>query len=150
MPQSLSSVLIHLVFSTKNREPFLSPAVEAELHPYMATIFRDHESPSLIIDGTFDHIHALFALCRTITIANLVEEVKTGSSKWLKTKGREFRNFHWQRGYGAFSIGQSNVAELKRYIRNQKQHHRRITFEDEYRVFLKRYEIGFDERYVWD
>jgi len=94
MPQSLSSVLIHLVFSTKNREPFLSPAVEAELHPYMATIFRDHESPSLIIDGTFDHIHALFALCRTITIANLVEEVKTGSSKWLKTKGREFRNFH--------------------------------------------------------
>ena len=150
MPQSLSSVLIHLVFSTKNREPFISPAVEAELHPYMATIFRDHESPSLIIDGTFDHIHALFALCRTITIANLVEEVKTGSSKWLKTKGREFRNFHWQRGYGAFSIGQSNVAELKRYIRNQKQHHRRITFEDEYRVFLKRYEIGFDERYVWD
>jgi len=150
MPQSLSSVLIHLVFSTKNREPFLSPAVEAELHPYMATIFRDHESPSLIIDGTFDHIHALFALCRTIAIANLVEEVKTGSSKWLKTKGREFRNFHWQRGYGAFSIGQSNVAELKRYIRNQKQHHRRITFEDEYRVFLKRYEIGFDERYVWD
>ena len=150
MPQSLSSVLIHLVFSTKNREPFLSPAVEAELHPYMASIFRDHKSPSLIIDGTFDHIHALFALCRTITIANLVEEVKTGSSKWLKTKGREFRNFHWQRGYGAFSIGQSNVAELKRYIRNQKQHHRRITFEDEYRVFLKRYEIGFDERYVWD
>jgi hypothetical protein len=92
----------------------------------------------------------LFALGRTITIADVVEEVKTGSSKWVKTKGREFRNFHWQRGYGAFSIGQSNVGELKRYIRNQKQHHRRVTFEDEYRVFLKRYEIGFDERYVWD
>ena len=150
MPQSLSSVLIHLVFSTKNREPFLLPAVEAELHPYMATIFRDHDSPSLIIDGTTDHVHMLFALGRTITIADVVEEVKTGSSKWVKTKGREFRNFHWQRGYGAFSIGQSNVGELKRYIRNQKQHHRRVTFEDEYRAFLKRYEIGFDERYVWD
>ena len=116
MPQSLSSVLIHLVFSTKNREPFLLPAVEAELHPYMATIFRDHDSPSLIIDGTTDHVHMLFVLGRTITIADVVEEVKTGSSKWVKTKGREFRNFHWQRGYGAFSIGQSNVSELKRYI----------------------------------
>jgi REP element-mobilizing transposase RayT len=150
MPQSLSSVLIHLIFSTKNREPFITPTIESELHPYMATIFREHDSPSLIIGGTTDHIHALFALGRTITIADLVEEVKTGSSKWLKTKGLEFRNFHWQRGYGAFSIGQSNVEELKRYIRNQKEHHRRITFQDEYLKFLKRYEIGFDERYVWD
>ena len=80
----------------------------------------------------------------------MVEEVKTCSSKSLKTKGREFRNFHWQRGYGAFSIGQSNLAELKRYIRSQKEHHRRVTFEDEYRKFLERYEIGFDERYAWD
>ena len=128
MPQSLSSILVHVVFSTKNREPFISPAIESELHPYMATIFREHNSPSLIIDGTDNHVHALFALARTITIANLVEEVKTGSSKWIKTKGREFRDFHWQKGYGAFSIGQSNVATLKRYIRNQKQHHRRVSF----------------------
>ena len=116
----------------------------------MATIFRQHNSPSLIIDGTTDHIHALFALGRTITVADLVEEIKTGSSRWIKTKGHEFRNFHWQRGYGAFSIGQSNVSALKRYIGNQKTHHRRVTFQDEYRNFLKRYEIGFDERYVWD
>ncbi len=150
MPQSLSSILIHLVFSTKNREPFITPAIESELHPYMATIFREHNSPSLIIDGTKDHVHTLFALGRTITIADLVEEVKTGSSKWIKTKGREFRNFHWQKGYGAFSIGQSNVAALKRYIRNQKHHHRHVSFQDEYRDFLKRYEIEFDERYVWD
>lgn len=150
MPQSLSSILIHLVFSTKNRESFITPAIESELHPYMATIFREHSSPSLIIDGTDDHVHALFALARTITIANLVEEVKTGSSKWIKTKGHEFKNFHWQKGYGAFSIGQSNVVALKRYIRNQKQHHRRVTFEDEYRNFLKRYEVAFDERYMWD
>ena len=116
----------------------------------MASIFRDHKSPSLTIDGTTDHVHTLFSLGRSIAIADLVEEVKTGSSKWIKTMGREFKNFHWQKGYGAFSIGQSNVAALKRYIRSQKHHHRRITFEDEYRTFLKRYEIEFDERYVWD
>ncbi len=90
----------------------------------MATILRDHNSPSLVIDGTMDHVHILFALGRTITIADLVEELKTGSSKWIKTKGREFKNFHWQKGYGVFSIGQSNVVALKRYIRSQKQHHR--------------------------
>ena len=87
---------------------------------------------------------------RTVKIADLVEEVKTGSSKWIKTKGSEFRNFHWQRGYGAFSIGQSQVDSLKRYIAQQKVHHQRITFQDEYRKFLKSYGIDYDERYVWD
>jgi putative transposase len=92
----------------------------------------------------------LFALSRVITVAQLVEEIKTESSKWIKTKGPEFRNFHWQAGYGAFSIGQSNVVALKRYIHNQKQHHRRVTFQDELRTFFKRYQIPYDERYVWD
>ena len=150
MPQSLSSVLIHLVFSTKHREPFITPAIEQELHPYLASIFRALKSPSLAIDGTTDHVHVLFSLGRVITIAELVEEIKTESSKWLKTKGREFRNFHWQKGYGAFSIGQSSVASLKRYIHGQKQHHQRVTFRDEYRKFLKAYAIDYDERYVWD
>ncbi len=150
MPQSLSSVLIHLVFSTKNRESFIAPAIEQELYPYMATILRALKSPSLAIDGTADHVHILFSLGRVLRIADLVEEVKTGSSKWIKTKGPAFRNFHWQKGYGAFSIGQSNVAALKRYIHGQKQHHRRVTFKDEYRKFLKRYDIEYDERYVWD
>src|SRR5437762_12767680 len=150
MSQSLSSVLIHLVFSTKNRELFITAEVESELHSYMAKIFRELKSPSLAIDGTNDHVHVLFSLARVITIAELVEEVKTNSSKWIKTKGREFKNFHWQRGYGAFSIGQSNVEVLKRYIRNQKDHHKRVTFQDEYRDFLKSYGIDFDERYVWD
>jgi len=93
VPQSLSSILVHLVFSTKNREPFIRPAIESELHPYMASILRDHKSPSLIIDGTMDHLHILFSLARSIAIAGRVEEVKTGSSKWIKTKGREFKNF---------------------------------------------------------
>ena len=150
MPQSLSVILTHLIFSTKNREPFMTPEIEPELHPYIASIFRSMKSPSLAIDGTADHIHILFSLSRIITVAKLVEEVKTESSKWIKTKGPAFRNFHWQKGYGAFSIGQSNVAGLKRYIRSKKQHHRRISFQDEYRKFLVSYGIDYDERYVWD
>jgi REP element-mobilizing transposase RayT len=150
VPQSLSSVLVHLVFSTKNREPFIAPDIELELHPYMATVFREYNSPSLTIGGTNDHVHALFTLGRSIAVADIVEVIKTSSSKWIKTKGREYRNFHWQRGYGAFSIGQSNVTALKHYIRNQKTHHRHRSFEDEYRNLLGRYEVDFDERYVWD
>jgi REP element-mobilizing transposase RayT len=150
MPQSLSSILIHLVFSTKNREPFITPAIETELHPYLAKIFRELKSPSLAIDGTNDHLHILFSLGRVIKVADLVEEVKTESSKWIKRKGREFKNFHWQAGYGAFSIGQLNVETLKRYIRGQKKHHSRVTFQDEHREFLQRYQVDYDERYVWD
>lgn len=150
MPQSLSSILVHLIFSTKNREPFITTAIEPELYPYMAKIFRALKSPSLSIDGTSDHIHILFSLSRVIKVADLVEEVKTESSKWIKTKGPELKNFHWQKGYGAFSIGQSQVPVLKRYLARQRIHHRRITFEDEYRKFLKSYGIDYDERYVSD
>jgi len=150
MPQSLSSILIHLIFSTKNREPFLSPEIDAELYPYIASIFKAMKSPALIIDGASDHLHTLLSLSRVVTVADLVEEVKTESSKWIKTKGREFRNFYWQNGYGAFSISQSQVPTVKRYIRRQKEHHRRITFQDEYRKFLAAYEVDYDERYVWD
>ena len=150
MPQSLSSILIHLIFSTKNREPFLTPEIDAELYPYLASIFKAMQSPALIINGASDHVHSLFSLSRIVTIADIVEEVKTESSKWIKTKGRGFRHFYWQNGYGAFSIGQSQVPTVKRYIRRQKEHHRRVTFQDEYRKFLKAYEVEYDERYVWD
>lgn len=150
MPQSLSSILIHLIFSTKNREPFLTPEIDTELYPYMASIFKAMKSPPLIINGASDHLHTLFSLSRVVTIADIVEEVKTSTSKWIKTKGKEFRNFHWQNGYGAFSIGQSQVPNVKRYIGRQKDHHRRVTFQDEYRKFLKAYDIDYDERYVWD
>lgn len=150
MSQSLSSILVHLVFSTKNRQSFITPAIEMELHPYMAKIFRELKSPSLAIDGTSDHLHILFSVARTVTVAEIVEEIKTSTSKWIKTKGQEFSGFSWQRGYGAFSIGQSSVETLRKYIQNQKHHHRRVTFQDEYRKFLKAYGVEFDERYVWD
>jgi REP element-mobilizing transposase RayT len=150
MPQSLSSVLLHIVFSTKNREPFINPEIETELHRYMAEVFRTSTSPALLIGGTSDHVHCLVSLSRTITIAALMEEVKTESSKWIKSKGPEFRSFHWQNGYGAFSIGESNVNDLKAYIAGQKEHHETSTFQDEYRKILRKYKIEFDERYVWD
>lgn len=135
MPQSLSSILIHLIFSTKNREPFLNPEIDAELYPYMASIFKALKSPALIINGASDHLHTLFSLSRVVTIADVVEEVKTESSKWIKTKGKEFQDFRWQNGYGAFSIGQSQVPAVRRYIEKQKEHHQRRTFQDEYRKF---------------
>ena len=150
MAQSLSSVLIHLVFSTKDREPFISTEIEPELHAYLVGIFKEHKCPSILVGGTFDHIHALFNLHRTRAIADVVEELKKGSSKWIKTQGVEFRNFHWQAGYGAFSIGQSGVEPLKLYIANQRQHHGKTTFKNEFRGLLKKYEMEYDERYVWD
>jgi putative transposase len=150
MPQSLSCILVHLIFSTKNRHPCLVPEIEPELHPYLATVFRVCESSALSIDGTPDHVHCLFRLARTQRICDVVEEVKKRSSKWIKTKGPSFKEFEWQRGYGAFSIGQSSVEAVKKYIKGQKEHHRVRTFQDEFRLFLKKYGIQYDERYVWD
>jgi putative transposase len=150
MPQSLSSLLIHLVYSTKHREPLITPRIEPELHPYMATVLREVGCPSLAINGTSDHVHILFALSRTMAVCDAVEVVKKRSSKWIKTKGTEFQNFHWQDGYGAFSVGPTQVEAVRRYIADQKDHHRTRSFQEEFRRFLTKYGIAFDERYVWD
>jgi putative transposase len=150
MPQSLASILVHLVYSTKNRHPWITPEIEPELHAYQATIFREMDSPSLAINGTNDHVHALFRLSRKIALCDVVEEVKKRSSKWLKTKGQAFSRFQWQVGYGAFSIGESGVDALKRYIGRQREHHRKTSFQDELRVLLAKYKVQYDEKYVWD
>jgi putative transposase len=150
MPQSLSSVLIHLVFSTKNRQPLITETIESELYKYLAGIFRNNGSPSLLIGGDNNHIHTLFALSRSGSIAQLVKEVKSSSSKWIKGIGDEFQHFQWQTGYGAFSIGESGVECLKDYISNQKEHHRRSSYEDEFRLLCRKYKIAIDERFIWD
>ena len=150
MPQSLSSVLVHLIFSTKHREPLITPTIEPSLHACMATILKDRHSPALTIGGMPDHIHILLSLSRTEALSDVVEGVKKGSSRWIKTMGAPFHGFYWQSGYGAFSIGPSGVAGTRRYIDSQREHHRTQTFQDEYLAFLGRYGIAFDERYMWD
>ena len=150
MPQSLSNILVHLVFSTKERRRDIRPPIEEELRRYLATVASTCGCPALKIGGTDDHVHVLFVLSRTITVAKLVEEVKTESSKWIKTKGPEHAGFAWQNGYGAFSIAQSQVETVRRYIATQKEHHKERSFQDEFRALLRRYQVEYDERYVWD
>ncbi|MDQ7780628.1 MAG: IS200/IS605 family transposase [Planctomycetota bacterium] len=147
---SLSRIIAHIIFSTKERWPFIEREVEGELHAYMASVADACGCQAILINGTEDHVHILCVLSRTIPLCDLVEEVKKRSSKWIKTKGRELTRFAWQGGYGAFSLGESNVEAARRYIRNQKEHHRTVTFQEEYRAFLKRYHIEYDERYIWD
>jgi REP element-mobilizing transposase RayT len=151
MPQSLARLWTHLIFSTKERYPFLpDPAVRADVHGYLATVLRTHDCPTLIVGGCSDHVHALFALSRNYSIAQIVKEIKRTSSAWIKTIDRRYAKFRWQRGYGAFSVSQSHVGQVRSYIMNQEQHHLKTTFQDEFRRFLKKYEIEYDERYVWD
>jgi REP element-mobilizing transposase RayT len=150
MGQSLAKIVVHLIFSTKDRLPVLTPAARDELHAYMVGILRELESPALLINSVADHAHILFVLSKNVALARAVEEVKKSSSKWLKTKGAEFSGFHWQNGYGGFSVSESNVDAVKRYIADQEEHHRHKTFQEEFRAFLQRYGVEFDERYVWD
>ena len=150
MPQSLARVLVHLVFSTKNRVPVLTPEIREELHPYLAVVLTNDGCPSLQVGGVEDHVHLLFALSRTRTIAEVVENVKTSSSKWLKTKWKALAEFHWQSGYGAFSVSRSQTDEVIDYIRRQEEHHKSRTFQQEYRRFLELHGIEYDEHYVWD
>jgi putative transposase len=150
MAQSLANVLVHLVFSTKNRVPLILPEIDGELHAYLATICGAHHCPAHRIGGDCDHVHIACSLSRTVALARLLEELKSSSSKWIKTKGTAYAGFAWQAGYGAFSVGQSQLAALKAYISRQREHHRKQTFQDEYRDFLRQYQVDFDERYVWD
>ena len=142
---------MHLIFSTKNRFPFLTDKIlRAEMHAYLAQMLRTQNCETLIVGGVDDHTHSLFALSRTHAIARVVKEIKRTSSGWIKEASPRLANFHWQGGYAAFSVSQSNVCEVIRYIENQEEHHRRVTFQDEYRAFLKAYGVDYDERYVWD
>jgi REP element-mobilizing transposase RayT len=150
MPQSLSRVFVHLIFSTKNRVRILTPEIRTELFPYLSVVLNDHDCPSLRVGGVEDHIHLLFGLSRTLSIAQIVEAVKTSSSKWIKSKGAQFTNFHWQSGYGAFSVSSSQADAVIEYIMNQQEHHRVMSYQEEFRRFLERHGVEYDERYIWD
>jgi putative transposase len=150
MPQSLTKNYLHITFSTKNRVPLIIPEVREELFRYLGGICKNVECYPVIVGGHKDHIHILCMLSKKVALMNLLEEIKSHSSKWIKTKGENFRNFYWQNGYGAFSVNPSEIEVVKNYIERQNEHHKTKTFQEEYLAFLKKYKVDYDERYVWD
>jgi REP element-mobilizing transposase RayT len=149
MPQSLAQIYLHIVFSTKNRSPFLAdPELLEETHRYLGGTCNRLECPVLRVGGVADHVHILCRLGRTISVADLIRELKRDSSQWLKTKGQP--DFYWQNGYGAFSLSPEHVEPVREYIAHQEEHHREESFQDEFRRLLKEHGIEWDERYVWD
>jgi REP element-mobilizing transposase RayT len=150
MGQSLVRNYIHITFSTKHREPLIHQPVEDELHAYLGGICNKLECQVIKVGGYTDHIHILCLLSKKIALMKLLEEVKSHSSKWIKTKGPAYRNFYWQDGYGAFSVNPAEVDTVIAYIANQHEHHAKKTFQEEYRAFLKKYNVDYDEKYVWD
>jgi len=151
MSQSLSRLCTHLIFSTKDRSPFLKePDLKNDMHRYLASVLRSHDCETFIVGGTGDHVHALFDLSRKYSVATIVKEIKRTSSAWTKEASPLCKRFHWQNGYGAFSVSQSHLDRVYGYIEQQEHHHRRVTFQDEYRSFLKKYRIEYNEDYVWN
>ncbi|MCC7297014.1 MAG: IS200/IS605 family transposase [Bacteroidia bacterium] len=150
MGQSLVKNYIHIVFSTKYRQPLIQPPIEEELHAYLGGICKKLDCQPIIVGGYTDHIHILCMLSKKIALMKLLEELKSHSSKWIKTKDKSVENFYWQDGYGAFSVNPAEVQTVINYISNQKEHHRKKTFQVEYLAFLKKHEVEYDERYVWE
>ncbi len=150
MSQSLARLPVHLVFSTKGRAHVLHEGIRSALHAYMATVLQNMACPAVLINSVSDHVHILFELARTVSVSQAVEEVKKSSSKWLKTQAPEFSGFAWQGGYGALAVSASNECAVRDYIANQQEHHRTKPFQEEYRAFLERHRVAFDERYMWD
>lgn len=150
MPQSFAEIYVHLVFSTKNRERVIPDDLRTDLHSYLGGIVNGLGCVPVEINSEPDHVHILFILSRTETVSNVVGQVKKSSNDRLRTKDGRFAQFFWQAGYGAFSVSQSAIEEVRQYIQDQHLHHQQTSFQDEYRAFIRRYEVEFDERYVWD
>lgn len=150
MGQSLVKNYLHIVFSTKYRAPIIHPPYELELHAYLGGICKELECTPIKVGGYTDHVHILCMLSKKIALMKLLEEVKSHSSKWMKTKDYSLNNFYWQDGYGAFSVNPAQVDRVITYIENQHEHHRKKDFQNEYRSYLKKYNVEYDERYVWD
>ncbi len=151
MPQSLATVHIHLVFSTKGRIPFLRDSgLRGEMHAYLGGVSGNLDCPPTIVGGPEDHVHVLGHLSRTVSLADWAKEIKRVSSGWIKEREPKLRDFAWQAGYGAFAVSVSNLDRVRTYIAEQEKHHRKLSFQDEYRAFLRKHGVDWDERYVWD
>jgi REP element-mobilizing transposase RayT len=149
MGQSLAQVYIHLIFSTKNREPWLVDDFRNDLHQYIAGILADLESPPVLINSVTDHVHVLLCLSRTISLAKLAEDVKKGASRWISSRLGRRAGFAWQTGYGAFSVSASRVPVVTDYIRRQPEHHSTRSFKEELLALLDRHGVEYDERFLW-
>ena len=150
MPQSLVYNYTHIIFSTKDRHPFFNKHINNELYKYLGGTCRELECNPVIVGGHIDHVHILILLSQKIALMKLIETIKSHSSGWIKTKGLNFEKFYWQKGYGAFSVNPTQIDVVCNYIMNQNEHHKTKTFKDEYRTFLKKYNVDYNERYVWD
>ena len=150
MAQSLAKNILHLTFSTKLRRPLISPDIREELARYLVGVVKGLECPALEVNCVADHAHILFCLSKNIALAEAVEKSKKASSKWIKTASPAFKDFYWQAGYGAFSVSQSSVSAVRRYIVNQQENHRKMTFQEELIALLKKHQIEYDQRYLWD
>ena len=150
MPQSLVKNYIHIVFSTKHRNDFIDVDIENELFSYIAFLCKDFDSTAIQIGGTDNHIHILCLLSRKIALMKLIQEVKSHSSKWIKTKGKKYEDFFWQDGYGAFSVSPKNIFTVTQYIKNQREHHKEFDFKTELINYYKKYDMEYDEKYLWD
>ena len=149
MPQSLVKILVHIVFSTKERQRIIAHEIEPQLYGYISGIITNNQGRMIVAGGDRDHIHLLASIGR-IGIAELVGDIKRDSSVWMKQQDTRYAEFYWQRGYGAFSIGQSQVPAVSRYIRDQKEHHKAQSYKDEFRALCAKYDVEIDERYCWD
>jgi putative transposase len=149
VPQSFASLHCHIIFSTKNRQPFIAPELQPRLFEYIGGILRNNTSPLIAAGGMPDHVHLLVSLGRAISVADIVRLIKTNSSGWFHDELR-LREFQWQTGYGAFAVSYSAIDRVKEYFTNQSEHHRVRSYQDEFREMLRRHGIEWDERYVWD
>ena len=150
MPQSLSKSLHHIIFSTKHREKFLDDGVIKKMHAYLASCSRELDWECYRVGGVDDHVHLAVRQPRTASLSDFMGHIKRTSTKWIRTKGEGYKTFSWQGGYGAFSVSGPHLDQLIKYIDNQKEHHKSMTFQEENRMFLEKYGIEYDERYVWD
>ncbi len=150
MPQSLSNTLIHIVFSTKHRKEFIDDSIEESLFGYIGKVCNDQKCKTIIVGGYRNHVHIFCSLYRPLSQSDLVKEIKSYSSKWIKTQGEAYSDFYWQDGYAVFSVSQSNSTQIINYIKNQRIHHGGKSFQNEYRQLLTSNDIPYDERYVWD
>ncbi len=150
MPQSLVKNYVHITFSTKERHPFIDDSIEYELFNYLGGICRENECYPIQIGGYSDHVHILCSLSKKITLVKLLEHIKSHSSSWIKEKRDKFKKFYWQKGYGCFSVNPTQISDVQKYIMDQHIHHKRISFQQEFLSFLKKYKVDYNEKYLWD